>query len=96
MTHNANQTSRREFLLKMGISAAALPFVLNLPSFGFANTAKRKQRIVGPLDPGRQRQLRKRVRQLLCGSLGVRRLFSGRLPGGCAFSTHSLCLHTGA
>ncbi len=38
--------SRREFLRDLGISAAALPFVLNLPSLGFANQTARKQRLV--------------------------------------------------
>ncbi|HZL89101.1 MAG TPA: twin-arginine translocation signal domain-containing protein, partial [Pirellulaceae bacterium] len=28
--------SRRQFLRDLGISAAALPFLLNLPSLGFA------------------------------------------------------------
>ncbi len=30
----------------LGLSAAAIPFVLNLPSLGFANSTKRKQRMV--------------------------------------------------
>lgn len=38
--------SRREFLRDLGLSAAALPFVLNLPSLGFANQTARKQRLV--------------------------------------------------
>ncbi|HEY0983474.1 DUF1552 domain-containing protein [Schlesneria sp. T3-172] len=38
--------SRREFLRDLGLSAAALPFVLNLPSLGFANQSARKQRLV--------------------------------------------------
>ena len=42
MTH----TSRREFLRDFGLSAAALPFILNLPSLGFANQTARKQRLV--------------------------------------------------
>ena len=41
-----NRSSRREFLRDLGLSAAALPFVLNLPSLGFANQTARKQRIV--------------------------------------------------
>ena len=32
--------SRREFLRSLGIGAAAMPFVLNLPSLGFANSAR--------------------------------------------------------
>ena len=38
--------SRREFLRTAGIGAAALPFLLNLPSLGFANSVQRKQRLV--------------------------------------------------
>ena len=38
--------SRREFLRDFGLSAAALPFILNLPSLGFANQTARKQRLV--------------------------------------------------
>ena len=30
--------TRREFLRDLGIGAAALPFVMNLPGLGFANT----------------------------------------------------------
>jgi hypothetical protein len=43
--------SRREFLRDLGISAAALPFVLNLPSLGFANQGARKQRLVVMFSP---------------------------------------------
>src|SRR5437660_5467715 len=43
--------SRREFLRDVGISAAALPFVLNLPSLGFANQQTRKQRLVVMFSP---------------------------------------------
>ena len=43
--------SRREFLRDAGISAAALPFVLNLPSLGFANQQARKQRLVVMFSP---------------------------------------------
>jgi hypothetical protein len=43
--------SRREFLRDFGISAAALPFLLNLPSLGFANQQKRKQRLVVMFSP---------------------------------------------
>jgi hypothetical protein len=45
-----NQT-RREFLRDLGISAAALPFILNLPSLGFANQRQRKQRLVFLFSP---------------------------------------------
>src|SRR5882757_7267236 len=43
--------SRREFLRDMGISAASLPFLLNLPSLGFANQQQRKQRLVVIFSP---------------------------------------------
>ena len=45
------QTSRRDFLRDLGLSAAALPFVLNLPSLGFANQQARKQRLVIMFSP---------------------------------------------
>src|SRR4029079_5898145 len=38
-------SSRREFIRDLGIGAAALPFILNLPSLGFANQQRRKQRL---------------------------------------------------
>jgi len=44
-------TSRREFLKNLGLSAAALPFVLNLPSLGFANQQARKQRLIVMFSP---------------------------------------------
>jgi hypothetical protein len=43
--------SRREFLRDLGISAAALPFILNLPSLGFANQQARKKRLVVLFSP---------------------------------------------
>jgi hypothetical protein len=43
--------SRRGFLRNLGLSAATLPFVLNLPSLGFANQARRKQRLVVMFSP---------------------------------------------
>ncbi len=43
--------SRREFLRQLGLSAAALPFVLNLPSLGFANQQQRKQRLIVMFSP---------------------------------------------
>ena len=45
------QVSRREFLRNLGLSTAALPFVLNLPSLGFANQQARKQRLVVMFSP---------------------------------------------
>jgi hypothetical protein len=43
--------NRREFLRTLGIGAAAVPFVLNLPSLGFANQTRRKQRLVIMFSP---------------------------------------------
>ena len=47
----ARTTNRREFLRDLGLSAAALPFLLNLPSLGFANQQQRKQRLVVMFSP---------------------------------------------
>ncbi len=45
-------TSRREFLRHLGIGAAAVPFVLNLPSFGLAApTVPRRQRLIVVFSP---------------------------------------------
>jgi hypothetical protein len=42
-----NEQSRREFLRNLGVSAAAMPFLMGLPSFAFGNpNPKRKQRLV--------------------------------------------------
>src|SRR5271167_2561171 len=46
-----HRSSRREFIRDLGVSAAALPFVLNLPSLGFANQQHRKQRLVVMFSP---------------------------------------------
>jgi hypothetical protein len=43
--------SRREFLRTLGVGAAALPFVLNLPGLGFANSGARKKRLVIMFSP---------------------------------------------
>jgi hypothetical protein len=46
--------SRRQFLSSLGISAAAMPFVLNLPSLGFGNeqaARTRKKRLVVMFSP---------------------------------------------
>jgi uncharacterized protein DUF1552 len=43
--------TRREFIRDLGISAAALPFILNLPSLGFANQGQRKKRLVIMFSP---------------------------------------------
>ena len=47
-------TSRRQFLRSMGLSAASLPFLMGLPSLGFAadpKTSKRKQRLIVMFSP---------------------------------------------
>ncbi len=46
-----NPTSRRSFLRQMGLGAAALPFVWNLPSLGFGAEGVRKQRLVVMFSP---------------------------------------------
>ncbi|QDU20630.1 DUF1552 domain-containing protein [Urbifossiella limnaea] len=43
--------SRRDFLRDLGVGAAALPFVGNLPGLGFANQTRRKQRLVVMFSP---------------------------------------------
>src|SRR5262245_58372709 len=43
--------SRRDFLRTLGVGAAALPFVLNLPGLGFANSQARKKRLVVMFSP---------------------------------------------
>lgn len=43
--------NRRQFIRDLGISAAAVPFVLNLPSLSFANQQQRKQRLVVMFSP---------------------------------------------
>src|SRR5882724_6262246 len=48
---NMPRSNRREFLRDLGLGAAALPFVLNLPSLGFANQTRRKQRLVVMFTP---------------------------------------------
>ena len=48
MTHRFD---RRTFLRDAGLSAAALPFVLNLPSLAFANQSQRKQRLIIMFSP---------------------------------------------
>jgi hypothetical protein len=47
----AHRKTRREFVRDLGLGAAALPFLLNLPSLGFANQARRKQRLVVMFSP---------------------------------------------
>lgn len=45
------RNSRREFLRDLGVSAAALPFVLNLPSLAAAEGPRRKQRLIVMFSP---------------------------------------------
>lgn len=47
----AQATSRRDFIRTLGLGAASLPFILNLPSLGFANQGRRKQRLVIVFSP---------------------------------------------
>jgi hypothetical protein len=44
-------TTRRQFVRQLGIGAAAVPFITNLPSLGFANSQGRKQRLVIMFSP---------------------------------------------
>jgi hypothetical protein len=44
-------TTRREFIRDLGLGAATIPFVWNLPSLGFANQSRRKQRLVVMFSP---------------------------------------------
>ena len=43
--------TRRDFMRDIGIAASATPFIMNLPSIGFANQARRKQRLVIMFSP---------------------------------------------
>lgn len=45
------RNNRRQFLRDLGVSAAALPFVLNLPSLASAEEGQRKQRLVVMFSP---------------------------------------------
>src|SRR5207302_7337295 len=52
MRSDVSQTrTRRQFIRDLGIGGAALPFILNLPSLGFANQQRRKQRLVVMFSP---------------------------------------------
>ena len=42
---------RREFLRNLGLSSAVAPFLLNLPSLGFAAEGTKKQRLVVLFSP---------------------------------------------
>ncbi|MGH7174522.1 MAG: DUF1552 domain-containing protein, partial [Gemmataceae bacterium] len=43
--------TRRDFIRDLGLGAASVPFILNLPSLGFANQQRRKQRLVVLFSP---------------------------------------------
>src|SRR5271166_5689606 len=45
------RTTRRHFIRDLGIGTAVLPFLHNLPSLGFANQERRKQRLVVMFSP---------------------------------------------
>ena len=47
----SRKRTRREFVRDLGLSAAAVPFLLNLPSLGFAQGGRRKQRLVVIFSP---------------------------------------------
>lgn len=47
----SNPRTRREFIRDVGLSAAAVPFILNLPSLGFAQSLRRKQRLIVMFSP---------------------------------------------
>ena len=49
--------SRRDFLRTLGVSAAALPFVANLPSLAFANQGKPQAAARRGLQPQRHHAL---------------------------------------
>lgn len=46
-----HRNTRREFLRDLGIGAAALPFILNLPGLAWADAERRKQRLVVMFSP---------------------------------------------
>ena len=47
----SNTTTRREFLRSVGLGAAALPFLANLPSLAAATAGQRKQRLIIMFSP---------------------------------------------
>ena len=54
MSHSIKNPSRREFMRKMGLGAAALPFLTNLPSLVAAENGgkpRRKQRLIIMFSP---------------------------------------------
>lgn len=51
MSPSTANASRRDFLRTLGLSASAVPFILNLPSLAFANQSQRKKRMVVMFSP---------------------------------------------
>jgi hypothetical protein len=49
--HTMTASRRREFLRRVGISAAAIPFVVGLPSLGLAAPARPRQRLIIVFSP---------------------------------------------
>jgi hypothetical protein len=43
--------TRRDFIRELGLRAAVLPFILNLPGLGFARSNRRKQRLIVMFSP---------------------------------------------
>src|SRR3954467_8801127 len=46
-----NAIHRRQFVKQLGLSAAALPFLIGLPSLGLASPARPRQRLVVMFSP---------------------------------------------
>ena len=46
-----NAIYRREFIKRVGLSAASLPFLMGLPSLGLAAPARPRQRLVIMVSP---------------------------------------------
>src|SRR5438270_11488080 len=46
-----NRVHRREFIRRFGLSAASLPFLIGLPSLGFASPARPRQRLIVMFSP---------------------------------------------
>ena len=53
----SHRTGRREFIRDLGFGAAALPFVLNLPSLGFRQSTAAQAEAGGDVQPERRRAL---------------------------------------
>ncbi len=51
MRSQGKRRTRREFVRDLGLSTAAVPFIWNLPSLGYANTAVKKKRVVFVFSP---------------------------------------------